>query len=329
LTNIDSGTGTVDKNGFSFSPKDLLSLGQKAIDSYNSVDDFRTAQEKALQMNGKTDAELEEEKRNKRHTLNKFQQFLNESSLLKAGLKAAPFISGALEIVNFFVGGGKKQTTPEPIKIAPIALQADVKLQGTLTADFNYGDVTFYTPGSLNAHTKNPVNYAYYNEVLGVVNLLQAPVVKFRNTITSSGNNTTYKKNLQLQLPSVQYVLNPASGLRSDNIEVTAALVFYLKTDGSERSETAAIPLDLLSSYNFTLTTSRTQLTPTTLMETYGPCNKRYELNSLYLKLYFNLTRVNSDANTQNVLYVAQYPVTFATRSNIHFSYGHILHIYR
>ncbi|MFZ5971554.1 MAG: hypothetical protein ACOYXA_08165 [Bacteroidota bacterium] len=175
ITSISNGTGTVSENSFSFDSKNLLAAGKKAMKSYKDVSKFKTDQEKALGIANKTDGQLQPGELAKRQDLNTFQEALKSSSFLKAGLKAAPYIGAAITLVDYFVAGGKKSSSPQEVKISPMAINANVTLSGTLQASYLYGDVTFHTPGSLNAQNKNAADYPYYNEVLGVFNLLRTP----------------------------------------------------------------------------------------------------------------------------------------------------------
>lgn len=305
LTDISGNTGTVSENSFSFDSKGLVAAGKKAQKSYKDFNKFKTDQEKALKMEGKTDAQLAAAQLTKRRELNAFQEALKKSSFLKAGLKAVPYVAGALELVNFFVAGGKKTTGPQEVKISPMAINADISLKGTLEASYQYGDVTFYTPGSLNAHIKNAVDYPYYNEVLGVFNLLETP--KFRHSTVEayeyfdqySGDYEEIRRDVY-QVAPIKYVINSAAGFKMDNIEIYCSIEFEYGF------KTEYLPLNAFNSLSFHTGYRRV-----------GDYNNIYEDETLgctrwgpvSITFLVNLQRTDADENTQNVLLVMKYPL--------------------
>lgn len=317
LTNISSGTGNVSDDGFSFDPKNLATSGKKAYKAYKDVNKFKTDQEKALSIFGLTDAQLElqgkYDKLQKRHELNGFQSLLKKSEFLKDGLKAAPYIAGALELVNFFVGGGKN--SPQQVEVMPMAINATLNLTGTLEASYLYGDVTFYTPGSSNSQFKNPVDYAYYNEVLGVFNLLEAPtlyseVLQSYHFYDQGAGYFEDTEHVRYQMAPLKYVVNPASNLRTDNVEIFASLDFG-------NYKTAYLPLSMFQSMSFDIGE---------ISYDYGNGNNYYEkLGCLgnavpyKVRLLVNLERNNSDATTQNVLLALSYPIKFSSETFTNF----------
>lgn len=275
---------------------------------------FVNEQEKALGIYGKTDAELEQQqqydKLNKRHSLNTFQQIINSSDFLKAGLKAVPYVGAALELLNFFSSGGK--SGPQEVKVMPMALNATVNLKGTLTAEYNYGDITFYTPGSKNAHIKNATSYPYYNEVLGVFNLLETPEVyafteeSYHYFDQYSGYYVDHE-NAMYQLKPLKYVINPASGLKISNAEI------FVSLELGTGFKTSYVPLSAAQSFFV-----RTGYYST------GDYHNTYESYIIgcsygvpqYLNLLINLERTDTDENTQNVLIKMKYPIKTASTPN-------------
>lgn len=340
LTDITNGAGTVDEDKYSFSPKDLLDYAKKAQKSYKEVSKFVSEQEKAAGIQPNTPLTGEQTK--KKGDLNFFQEALKKSSFLKAGLKAAPYVAGAVELVNFFVGGGKKTASPQEVKITPMALNASINLKGTLQASYLYGDITFYTPGSKDSQIKNPVDYPYYNEVLGVFNLIETPKMAVRTIINHSEEGTygteTYFKGdheesvLQLLKSSngtdLSFVLNPASGFISDNIEILGNIEFgydYEYSSGIPNSpyfekilETGYLPLSSLTSVKTTFGYSSEESFYGSFYSQLGcitdlPAHAR-------LRLLINLQRVDADVNTQNVLFLMTYPIEMINNNSYNFT---------
>jgi hypothetical protein len=279
LTNIDNGSGTVSENGFSFNPSNLATIAAKAQKSYTDISKFTDEQLKALKVEGKTDIELTIEQLFKKKSLTDFQQEIKKSSFLQDGLKALPYIGAAVSLVDFFVGGGKE--SPQEVKIMPMALNATIDLKGSLEATYLYGDITFYTPGSSNAQIKNPIDYPYYNEVLGTFNLLTTPKINY--SLYDSYPITFATGNM---LEDIEYVLNPAAGFDPLKTEIMGNIIFR-NSDKSIRAETGYYPINALKQIIFI---------------TY-PFNPE-------LRLLVKLVRLNSTANTQSVLFAATYPMT-------------------
>jgi len=314
LTNIASGAGSVLENSYSFNVKDLLTVAKKAQKSYKEFSKFTSDQEKALNIEGKTNLQLTVKELLKRNSLNEFQEAIKMSSFLKAGLKAAPYVGAAIELIDFFVGGGKKTPGPQEVKIMPMALNAKINLKGTLSTSFSFGDITFYTPGSLNAQTKNPVDYPYYNEVLGVLNLLETPKVYQKNLVSTGyyDQGTGYYEDHYLdvfQIIPIKYVVNPAAGFNTTNIEIMASLDFGT-------FKTAYVPLSALSTFS---------VEAGSVSGWNGQNNYGYPLGCtdgtpLALRLLINLERLETDANTQNVLLALTYPIDYINGQSFTFA---------
>jgi hypothetical protein len=279
LTNIDNGSGSVSDKGFSFNPSNLANIAAKAQKSYDDFANFTNDQLRALKVEGKTDIQLTIEQLFKKKSLTDFQQEIKKSSFLQSGLKSLPYIGAAVSLVDFFVGGGKEG--PQEVKIMPMALNASIDLKGTLEATYLYGDITFYTPGSKNAETKNPTDYPYYNEVLGTFNLLKTPKINYSVfysypiTITSAS------------MPEdIEYVVNPAAGFDPLKTEIMGNIIFR-NADKSIRIETGYYPINALRQIRF-------------LADPFNP----------ELRLLVKLVRQNATSNTQSVLFSATYPMT-------------------
>ena len=112
LANITNPTsGAVNEDGYAF--KDVRAAATKAQKTYKTINDFVQKQEKALKIEGKTQLQLTIAEALKRKELNTFQETLKKSDFLREGLKRAPYIGGALELLDFFISGGKNRLVPK------------------------------------------------------------------------------------------------------------------------------------------------------------------------------------------------------------------------
>jgi hypothetical protein len=98
-------------------------------------------------------------------------------------LKAVPYVSEALAIIDFFVGGSKKDDGPQKVTFPPMSMQLEHNFSGELQAAFPFLGTSIYTPGSNFTPNTLPgfsadVQYPIYNEVLGAYTLLEKPKIK-------------------------------------------------------------------------------------------------------------------------------------------------------
>ncbi len=316
ITSIDNKTGNVSDDGYSI--KEIVSAGKKAKKSFDGISKFVKKQEEALNTEGKTALQLQLEgfvdKATKVKKLKKFQEVIKKSDFLKKGLKLAPYIGGAVELVDFFIGGGKS-TGSQEVKIMPMAMQADVTLSGSLISTYSFTDVLFHTPGSKNAEVKNPILYPYYNEILGVFNLVETPELMYKRV----GNRLYFK------MTEFNYAINNAVFTGSPEIyasiqiellgydaDKTVFLTNELISMGSNKYNSGYIPADCLSNFVFGY-------------QDYGDeCDYQYSPEDCdygqslpfaipsslpkkaFVKLLINLP---TPGNHQNVLMVAKYPI--------------------
>ncbi len=105
---------------------------------------------------------------------------------------------------------------------------------------FDWRTPSYYTNATYvvnkNAHTRSAENYPYYNEIMGVFNLVKTPVVHFRDNYYSKSftvSNGGYGYNPQYQfiaqekefrLNELKYAVNPAAGLGVQ--EIRGSLIF-------------------------------------------------------------------------------------------------------
>jgi hypothetical protein len=305
IATIENNNGTVNESGFT--AESVIEAGKKAQKSYKSMAEFTKDQMKALKIEGKTDAELNEAQLNKKHQLNAFQQLLKDNKDLKAGLKLLPYVPAAIELVSFFIGGGKKSSGPQEVKIMPMAINATINLKGSLSASYPYKDIFFYTPGSKNVSTKNPVLYPYYNEVLGTVNLLTTPKLYYNN----------YGYRYQLDYSSLELVINPASNYKPDQYEIYGNLIFHgvvggvSTPSGPVSTATGFLPITALGDFASNLPIQ---------IDLGDDLLANYTWTSAEIKLLIRLIRKDDAPDIQNSLIVFSYPVQLV--ENLSFQYS-------
>jgi Secretion system C-terminal sorting domain len=277
---ITSAAEGVKEDGYSIT--DLTGAGKEAKKTFDNLSKFTNDQFKALKIEGKTDAQLNAEQLNKKHALNQFQDILKDNKLLQTGLKAVPYVGAALELVDFFSAGGKQSAGPQEVKIMPMALQANVRLSGTINTDFLFPGITFYTPGSKDAACGTASQYPYYNEVLGTFNLLRTPKMEYVSTQSQFFSfSTGYLIN------DVEYALNPAAGFDASKTEIMGNIIFR-NPDKTIRQQTGFYPITALKYFLV-----------------FADLNFNPEL-----RLLVRLKRADANTNTQDVLYSATYPIS-------------------
>lgn len=195
---------------------------------------------------------------------------------------------------------------------------------GTIKAEYPYASITRRNPGS-NMGNAPDSQYPTYNEVMGVFNLMKVPTVYVSSETTyfdCPPSSPYYPEgicsstNAYYFLNELKYVLNPAAGLEEQDIQV--ALIGGTKTqhyqpvsfsqyEGQDAKtshylwRSPYIDLGCISQY-------------AALVGTYEEWSAAYEFyGTEYIKVMVNLRRKDTNANTQNVLFVAKYPVNATT----------------
>ena len=230
LTSIDQGRGT-GPDGSSGTRSTLSALNgavSTGYTSFNGLTDF---------VKNATAAD----KSNEQAVKNLASVFTSGSSLSQA----VPYLGAAVSLLDFFIAGGQ-EAQPQQVIVQPMALDADVSLSGAITTDSYFGGTNIRVPGS----KLGPVlpETPFYNETLGVFNLLEAP--KFASYIEPCYTSTDgpgpdcsgIPVYLRLDHP-VKYVLNPAAGLTVKSIQAMLT--------GQDRSTNDYVDLACLSNYVF------------------------------------------------------------------------------
>jgi len=303
-TNV-GGRGSVKESGFSV--KQIVEGGEKASKSYKTVNEF------VGELNNVSDAEA----------VNSLGEWLKEPNFLKAGLKAFPVIGSALELIDFFVAGGKKSSGPQTVKLMPMVLNGSVNLQGTISITDPFIDPIFYTPGSKNASSKEPYREPLYNEVLGVFNLLETPKMFIKSDYFRREEPKVIEERAYLRLrlsKDLKYVVNPASGLEIE--EIFGQVILENASLPSQASYSSMlIPIGSLTNVGY-----EWGYDDEFIFEDNGDFEDQRTLgcgrsipnfNGISLKLFINLKRKDATENIQNVLLVMNYPVETVQNDNL------------
>ena len=325
-----AGKAQLQKDG-SFGWKDFSGLVNGKVNTiYNSVNGFVTATQGFATNIGNVDTV------NKKSALDNLGNFLKNNQFLKAGLNAVPWLKSAVGLIDIFTGGGKTSSGPQEIKLLPLSVNLSVKLNGTISTANPYHSIIFTNPGSKDVQL-DPDVYPYYNEVMGVFNLIKPPVV-FRGTTSTAcydvrrsyQSSTVY--NFRFDADSFFYVLNPAPRLTIQNMQ--GAILVKATKDVNNTPTTNMANASLNSS--FPVFEGKDAITGEYIFRSdyfdmkcldrqilkyvkkNSLCSSSYTSNhswwninydTLFLKLMINLKRNNATSTTQNILVVLTYPV--------------------
>lgn len=233
---------------------------------------------------------------------------------LKAGLGSLSWISSALSLLDFFVSGGRKVPPgPQEVSVTPMSITMNSTYTGTFSTQYPYANISFRTPGS--DHGNSPdTEYPYYNEVLGIFNLLYIPKVNYTHSVTRTpaGCKGCYINNYSSSYrlaENITYVLNPAAKLEVQ--EIKATIVIEGKNMGGTWNEGVnAITGVNQSRFSYadlgclpTTTFNSAYSLPSTTIS--GPTTS---FRRIYIKITANLRRLDATDDTQNILFVAIYP---------------------
>lgn len=329
LMAIANNQGQVNQQSKTFSFADLQSGYNKASKIFKSINDFKDDQFKAIDTSHKDNTSLASDKKN---NLTLLQTALKGSSFLKGGLKAAPYIGAAISLLDFFIGGGKKTEPagPQEVKLTPTSIDMTIKLSGTITTNYPYGDIIFWNPGS-NIASQGDEDYPYYNEIMGIFNLTEKPKVNRKLSFEMLGGPsfedfydvTTYRYRIQ---NPIKYVVNPAARLALQDAQVALVVEgdssdpsgnfgpggdYWVLEGKDERSgywqyRSDYFDVECLNKTGFTIVASTQP--GTTNWQPGG---------TTYLKFLLNFKRLRDTAGAQNVLMVVKYPVTIQSVSDI------------
>ncbi len=289
-----------------------LTLGStrfgKIVTAFNGVDAFKSkSNDVATNLNVNGNGNII----NGLDNLTNSSTGMKSSSFLKTGLSFIPYIADAISLWDAIIGGGKSAAGPQQVEILPLSVNLGVNLSGSITSNYDYSGSVFRTPGS---DVTNAPDYAYpyYNEVLGVINLLKRPQIQIlqydrASSYPTPGSNVkeTY---IKLSEP-LQFVLNPAAGVTISEIKGSYIADFLGNFSGSYGSVTVSPegPSSFRTEYIDVKSMTNRELISRPTSWTGGD----WPTNPMKIKFMINLTRNNATANTQNIFIVLTYPVDY------------------
>lgn len=284
----------------SFAIGDINAAGKKITEGFKTGTEFKNSVDAAI--NGLINAN---NKAGKLNAVGSLMTNLKNNTFLKNGLASLSFIGAAVSVLDMFTGGGK--TSGGPVEIAPMSINMTQKLTGTIKTNNPYNTITVRTPGS--KYTSYPnTEYPYYNEVLGVFNLLKTPVfLKKKQCINNQDG--TYSNNEYYRLSqNIQYVINPSANV--DVQEIQGALLIYADapagdfTEYEARDEVAGKDVYRTNYFNLRCLPSLDLLYGKDDIKCYGDHMVKG------IKFLVNLKRKDAGPNTQNILLVSTYPTS-------------------
>jgi hypothetical protein len=326
------GKAQIQKPG-SFGWKDFSGIVKGKVNTaYENIKDFTKEAQNAASNPKNSDTT------SKISSINSLANILANNKFLKAGLNAVPFLKSAVSVWDIFIGGGKTTAEPQEVKLLPLAVNLTVKLDGTISTVNPYHNIIFTNPGSKDAQL-DPAAYPYYNEVLGVFNLIKAPVI-FRKSViggtcSGPGGGSNYtKRTFRFDIDSFYYVLNPAAELSIQNMK--AAIIASARplcspcgvtpdtTNMAGKQLNSSFPFfegkdALTNRYNFRTDYFDMKCLDQQILTYYpvgyqqncgGAGGSQWQMSDqLYLKIMLNLKRNNATPTTQNILLVLTYPL--------------------
>lgn len=241
------------------------------------------------------------------------------SNFLKTGLSYIPYLGDAISLWDAIVGGGKSAPGPQQVEILPLSVNLGVNISGSLSGSYPISGSVFRTPGSDVTNAPDYV-YPYYNEVLGVINLLKRPQIQILqydrpSSYPSPGGNVkeTY---IKLSEP-LQFVLNPASEVNIVEIKGSYIADFLSTVSGGYGS--VSVSPEGANSFRTEYVDAKTLTNRELLSRSTSWTGGDWPTSPMKIKFMINLQRQNATASTQNIFIVLTYPVdyTYSYTSNI------------
>ena len=219
-----------------------LQGGNQVIKSYKGWDSFRQNINSHISASNSSS----EQKASMTQSLNILESTVKSNSALGDIMSYIPIVGGALGLIDFLNGIGKKSYTD--VRLQPCSIVTTTKTNGTIISSANYQVINFWNPGSDHL-VADPtyLQYPYYNQILGVFNLLRTPEINLNKRRKMSWISTatpgycsdwnpverstlwTVNDTLYFKFPNdIEYLINPASGLKTnaEDIDISASLYF-------------------------------------------------------------------------------------------------------
>lgn len=171
--------------------------------------------------------------------IDNLQKYLNKSGELSKALgvvksvaEIAPYIGAAISIYKLFTAGGSNTSVSSAPQSSPFTAEINMKIIGTITSQKKEPTVSYYLPGSNHSRTNSEA--PYYNNILGIFNILKTPTFEHVTYLPDSNSYTQSICEVETeQMPNVKayrlkneikYVFNPASQLKIESIDACYVL---------------------------------------------------------------------------------------------------------
>lgn len=317
ITNINNGSGTANKTKF-WSWSNFSTLTGKLGEVFKGVGDLTSLLKSSVDGSPMSSAEKNDRKAN----IDSLGVKMKAIAFVKVAGSALSLVSKALGLVDFFVAGGKKGSGTQEVKLSPMAITMSVQLSGTISSITPHKEITRWNSGSTGA-TVADGEYPYYNETMGIFNLIERPVARRKVTTqrligaTRDQISTITTSSYQIA-NDIKWTLNPAAGLEAQ--EIYASFIVERPTSVSGAPSTSDLPwiadgVDVL--------TGRMRYS-SPLFDIGCLKNKIMEIESssgseiwgwqapntnFRIRITAILKRTDNAPNAQNVLFTAVYPL--------------------
>lgn len=228
-------------------------------------------------------------------------------------------LGSMIGIAKFLLGliDGSSSAPPRPL-----AFDINLKGSGLITTSSPYGSFALPVPGA-NNYGLDVNTLPYYDNALGVFNLLTTPVANLQGQeyITSGqgGRDGAFYEDdryYNLWTPEIKYIINPNAGLSSDPqyINITACYI-YKYADELNEKQTSNYPLDCFR-----------QFQPYFEEQTYSCDYPDRNINHYLQYLRIKITaKIKTSDLSKDVLFTRQYEINQGALQTGNFSYSDIL----
>lgn len=231
ISSISQGQGTTSSDGKFW--KSANNINNKMMSAHKNIQNFADNYQKIYKNLADGGVTI--------GAINNIGSFLNNNNFMKAGLKALPYVSQGVKFLSGLFGGGASGN--QPIQLAPMSVNLDVEINGTISTQDPMHNQTIGLPGSLNNNTLSGIigGQPLYNETLGVFSLINTPIMYYkdqnysksflnRETIVPSSRIKEYwevlsdytftNRSYKLSGDTIKYAINPASNLTLQDAEI-------------------------------------------------------------------------------------------------------------
>jgi hypothetical protein len=231
-------------------------------------------------------------------------------------------VNSVISLIDYFVGGGK--STPGP---SPVMIMNDFKATGTIESVFPKNAATFYLPGS-DQTGRDAALAPAYNNIVGVFNLLYTPKVTIkdksvRTSITDDcGTYSWDKRSVFFFLDeNLKIVINPALNIDLSKSNVNAAFIIENcdpTTSGNPQAEVSSNDKPIYRSSYYPIG-SISEGVVRLGYDDYPPSCFNGQRTfifregcpnpKVFIKIIAKLRRPNTTAPSEDIYFIAKYPV--------------------